>query len=411
MDINWKLIIENFIPIALLAILSGICWLLFFYRKDILTWFKKVRLILLPINFNIALSLDFKEGLNSGNYFNEIKKKLEQIIDENKINKFIILKDFSDVKKFHNTTEAEQFRTKKNIDLIIWGGFSGDSIKKDGQTITDVTLNFTYGHPDNKQRVIGSALHAEFNTKFAKKNYWKIIENNSYEDLKIITNNVFDISMYILATVLLLYGKVGKSINLLESLYTSLNNRKDKFAEDIVPRLCDAYQIIIIELAIKRKNYNLGKEICEKILKIKSDDFFALSNLTTFQYWTGEFEKSEKNIDLLLKVYPKNPLTELNVAYTRLMQKNYSNAYKHYQNLLQFNITQLNFNPSSVLEFLGYEYEKRKEPAILYASGIISANFGDKDLAKKDLELFLKEAPYERYDKMYRDATKKLKKL
>ncbi|MCH8170746.1 MAG: hypothetical protein IIB07_06400, partial [Bacteroidetes bacterium] len=105
----------------------------------------------------------------------------------------------------------------------------------------------------------------------------------------------------------------------------------------------------------------------------------------------------------------KDPVTEVDVAYFRILQKNYTNSFKHYKNLANFQT--INFEPQEVIEFLCDEYDKLKEPALLFGVGIISYRFGDKKLAKNYFNLFLKKANEIKYKPMYREGKRIIKKL
>ena len=405
-NMDWQQILETVVPLLILAVITGIGKIIYNYRKSILVLFEKQKLKILPVNFNIALSLYFKEGLNSGNYFDQIKKNLLNIIDETGLSSDIKINDLSNIQQFKDTEEAEAFRNKKNIDLIIWGGFSNDVLKIDGKSINEINLKFTFGCPSDKDKKIGSMVLLDINSKLALRNYWKIIDDNSMRDIKIVSNNIFDISTYILGLTLKLYGYIGKSINLFEHLYNNLNLRKDNFKDQIIPHLLNCYEIMVFEAGIYKKNYPVGKKFCRKILNFKENDFFALSSLALFQYKTGEKLEAEKNVELLLELYPRDPLTELDVAFFRIIQKNYSNAFKHYSRLVQFD--NINFNFQEAIEFLDIEYKQLKDPALLYGSGIISEYFGDKKIAKDDLKKFIKKADENKYKKMYRHAKRLL---
>jgi len=106
----------------------------------------------------------------------------------------------------------------------------------------------------------------------------------------------------------------------------------------------------------------------------------------------------------MLELYPKNSSTEIDVAFIRILQGNYSNAYKHYENLIK--MKDIQFNPFEVIEFLYNEYENSKEPALLYGSGILSFYWGDKELGKKDLKIFLKKSNDVKYKKLRIKARK-----
>lgn len=408
-NINWLNILETLIPLLIVAVLGWIAWVAWYYRKNIFIWFKRQKLTFFPVDFNIALSLDFKDGLNSGKYFEQIKRNLNSLIDKSGLSEQVIIKDFSEIKKINNIGEAESFRNKKNIDLIIWGGFTNDILKVDGENINEIELHFTYSCPDNKERTVGQMIFLDISSKIAKRNYWKIVEGNSLRDTKVVSNNIFDISTYILALTLKIYGRLGKSLNLFEQLYNNLVERRDDFQKEILPHLYNCYEILVSECIINRKNFEIGSNMCKKILLLKDNDFFAMSNLATFQCKLGNYEESEKTVELLLRLYPGNPITEVDVAYYRVLQKNYSNAFKHYRNLK--NYKSINFRPQDVIEFLGEEYDKSKEPAFLFGIGIISYIFWDKKLAKKSFQTFLRKVDELEYKPMYREARRLLKEL
>lgn len=408
MDLNN--IMETLFPLLIMAVIGWIAKVVYDYRKNILLWLKKQKLIYLPVNFNVALSLDFKEGLNSGIYYEQIKKNLLKLIDDAGLQGYIKLNDFSDIHKFKDKSEAELFRSHKNLDLIIWGSFTNDGLKKEGEAISKISLYFTYGHPDNKEKSISRMILLDINSKLAIKNYWQIVEKNSLNDVEVVSENIFDIATYILALTLKIYGYIEKSLSLFENLYNSLSSRQDNFKRHIVPHLINCYELIIIENGINGKKFDISKKYCEKLLNFRKNDFFGLSNLAVFQYKTGEKSKAEESVELLLRLYPKNPLTEVDIAFFRILQKKYSEAYKHYKNLLKYRDSQINFNPQDVVEFLTNEYQLYKEPALLYGSGVISWYFGDKRIACEDLKSFIRKANKETYKLMFGKAKKLLSK-
>ncbi|PIZ95413.1 MAG: hypothetical protein COX80_04395 [Candidatus Magasanikbacteria bacterium CG_4_10_14_0_2_um_filter_33_14] len=412
MSLDWTKISEDTIVTSITAIIVAIISILpiksiYKNRQKIYNWFKKQRLIFFPVNFNIAFSLNFQEGINSGNYFKQIKKNIFNTIDNLNLQKQIKIRDFSDIKKFNNRNEAETFRNKKDIDLIIWGDFTNDFLKIDGENINEINLKFTYGHPDNETGSIGKMIKVDLSSKLAEKNYWKILENNSLKDIKIISDNIFDISTYILALILKISGRIEDSLKLFEVLHTNLCERNDIFQKNILPHLYDCYSLLIIEQGIYNKKFEKGVELCLKILKIKENDFFALSNLATFKCKLNKNEEAEILVKKLQEIYPGDPVTEVAIAYFNILQKSYTSAFKHYRNITNFKA--INFN-QDVIEFLGEEYEKTKEPALLYGSGIISYYFWDKKLAKDNLKKFIKKANINIYKPMYREAKRILKK-
>jgi tetratricopeptide (TPR) repeat protein len=359
---------------------------------------------LFPCNFNVALSLDFQEGLNSGHYFNEIKKNIMKLIDYAGLRKHIHLKDVSTIKKINNKKEAETFALDKMINMIIWGGFSSNHLKIKGEQVSRITLHFTYCHLDTPEQQIKIELSKDISTKFSKKNYWQIVESDSMRDVEIVSNNIFDISTYILAVILFISGRVKPSKDLFEQLYQTLDTRNDSFKEDIIPHLIKCYDIFLIEYYYSAQ-YTHGKKIAEKILVIDNRNIIGLSNLALFQWKLGEKDDAEKTIFLLVNHHPQNPITHLDLAFIRIMQKKYSNAYKHYKKMIHRSPV---FNSQQVVDFLINEYEMSSEPSLLYSVGLVSFYFGDRDLGKEYFKLFLDTGDENIYKPMYRDASKLL---
>lgn len=394
-----------------IAVAGWLFKVIYDYRKLIYICIKRQKLKFFPVNFNIALSLEFKEGLNSGNYYLEIRKNLIKALEEVGMEKLVKIVDFSDIQKFKNKEQAEKFRNKKNIDLIIWGDFSTDSLKKGGEAVNKLNLNFTYGHPNDKEGKLGVMLLSDIRSKFAQKNYWQIFENNSLEDIKIISENLFDLAVYVMALTLKIYGKIGKSTVLFEKLHDRLMIKQDIFIQNVVFHLLNCYELMIIELGVNRKQLQEGIKYCRKFLNLKENDFFALSNLAVFQFKIGEKDNSENTVNKLLEIYPNIPLTEVNVAFMRVLAGRYKNAYNHYEKLFKYQLNQLGFNPLDIIEFLTEQYNKTREPGLLYGSGMVAHHFCDPKIAKEDLRLFLKKSSDSGYKTMRRKAKNTLREI
>ena len=213
-------------------------------------------------------------------------------------------------------------------------------------------------------------MNFDIKSKFAQKNYWQIFENNSTNDIEIISDNIFNISTYILAITLMLYGKVLASLNLFEYLHSKLVKCDNQLSVKLTPHLLNCYEVLALEYAFNKGNYPVAIEYCNKALSLKPKSFFALSNLAVFHYKADNLNESRKFIDLLKKIYPNSTVTIVDVAFIKILEKDYIGAYSVYSRLIKNKI--VNFNPQDVVEFLNFEYEKSKEPALLFASGIIA---------------------------------------
>lgn len=399
-------IVDAVVGGVILLVISGIAKVLYDYRRNIYVWLKRQKLKIFPANFDIAFSIDFQEGLNSGEYFKEIKNNFIENIHKTGLDKRIRLRDFSDIKKFENEDEAKAFVCDKAVDLIIWGRFSNDVLKSGGKAINKLKLNFTYYHPDDRMRKIGAMLLMDISSKLAIKNFWTITEDDSLHDVEIVSNNLFDVSTYIVGVILKLFGQIEKCIDILEPLYEDLVARHDDFATHIIPHLMNCYELMVIDAIPNRKKYQRAKLYCQKILRFKPDNYFGISNLALFQYRTGEQAQAQGNVETLLRLYPREAATEIDVAFFRILQGDYKNAFKHYLRLSK--MPSVPIEPQQTVAFLGEEYEKTKEPAFLYGSAIISTYFGDRELAEIDFKTFLKKFNEQDCKQMYRNARRLL---
>ncbi|MFZ2072663.1 MAG: hypothetical protein WAV10_03225, partial [Minisyncoccia bacterium] len=301
----------------------------------------------------------------------------------------IKIHDFSDIKKFESKKEAQEFRQNKDIDLIIWGRFSDDRLKEHGESSSRLNLYFTFGHPENKERRVGPMLLLDINSKLAIKNYWNIIEGESKNNITVISNSIFDISTYILALTLKMYGQIQKSLHLYEELAKSLKERRDPFIVHVIPHLINNYNLLSLENYYK-KRFLEATQFSEKVLEYDVNNFQSLSNLALFYYKLGKKEKTQELIEKLYSLYPVFAVTELNVGFLRILQKKYSNALKHYKKFISIDLSEMNFSLQEVVEFLSEEYKISKDPALLFASAIVSMKYKDFMLAIQDYDEFIR---------------------
>lgn len=386
-SLNWGNIREQVIAGIILLLIPVIVGLIYKKRTRILLVFKKLKLAIFPVTFNIAFSIESEAGINTGTYYSEIKRNIGTRLRLTDLEGSIKIHDFSDIKRFESKKEAEEFRNNKDIDLIIWGSFSDDRLKERGESSSRINLYFTFGHPENNEKRIGPMLLLDINSKLATKNYWNIIESESKNDVDVISNNIFDISTYILALTLKIYGHIQKSLHLYEELAKSLKNRNDPFIKHVIPHLINNYNLLSLE-NYYRKRFFEATQFSEKVLEYDTNNSQALSNLALFYYKLNKKEKSQELIEKLYSLYPLYALTELNVGFLRILQKKYSNALKHYKKFLILNET--NFSLPEVVDFLSEEYKTSKEPALLFASAVVSMKYGDLILATQDYNEFIK---------------------
>jgi tetratricopeptide (TPR) repeat protein len=382
LSINWS----DFITEMLVALVIGIPTYL--NRKKIYRFIKRQKINFFPINFQIVFAIEFDEGLNSGNYFNKIKRDFIKKIYNSGLSSQIKIVDISDVYIFKCKEDAELFRQEKEIDLVIWGDFTYDNLKIDNSVVNKVNLNFTFRLPYNQSNEIKSLLAKDLQSKFAQRAYWQIFESNSLKDIEIVTNNIFNISTYILAVTLEIFGELEKSTILLENLYNDLKRKNDLLWKELIPNLLNCYAILSIEHGSYRKNYPLGINYCKKSLQLDADNFAANSNMALYQYRSGKKEIARQYVEKLKKLNPNSDITLLDVSFFRILEKDYHGFLNGYKKLKR-KYRKVSFNIPEVVEFLEEQYEALKEPAILFAFGFLNCEYGDIEVGKDDLKRFL----------------------
>lgn len=359
--------------------------------KRILLFLKKLKLEIFPGNFNVVLSIEFKEGLNSGKYFEAIKNKLNEEISNCGVAKFIIIKDCSDIVKFKNKEAAESFIETRPIDLIVWGSFSGDELKVKGKLKQKLKLFFTYMHPEDRHKKIGNLIKHDVQSKIAMKRYWDIVDDNSLNDVETIADNIFFISSYILGMSLKFFGKLKKSTEVFESTYKTLLSKQEKEAQSMLLHLLHNFVLLAMESYCKG-HYKESIDFSEKILSYKKSDFYSIANMAVCYYKLGKKNESRKFVDKLDRLYRNRPITKVDMAFFMILEGKYKEAYEYYEQSVIVKFEHLGYNPLDVVEFLIHEYDISKNTGILYGIGIISYHYGDKDLAKQYFNMFLKDA-------------------
>lgn len=413
--VTYSTIWANFFTIILWLI--SLFWIFFtiLYFKR---FFKRLWLKLAPATFNVAFSIEFKEWLNSWEYFKLLLKNFNKIITDEKLWDSIKVKDFSDIYKFENQTEAETFKKKKDLDLIIWWDFSNDILQEKWKwKVSELNLKFTYWILNDSKWNIWKLIKNDIWTKLAEKNYRKIYEENNSNDIKIVWNNLSDMALYILSVSLKMQWNISKSTEILEKHLNNLLKRNDNFVRHIKIHLFNNYEIFINDIIFNTNKYNKEKryilwiDYCNKILTLFQDNFFAIANLAYFEYNTWNKYKAKQLVEIIKTKYWKSPCAIMDIWFFYLLDNKYKDALKWYNQLSSIKRETLDFEPIDTIAFLSNEYEKIKNPWLLFASWLLSYLYWDKTIAKKDLSNFIKIVDKDKANLMYNKAEKILQYL
>jgi len=378
--------------------------------KGIFEWVRKQEINILPLNFNVVLSIGYEKNSQSETYYKQLKKEFTNLINSSpKFEHHLVFKDISSEKLFANKQIAEKFRREKELDLIIWGNFSEDGLRDEGKLSNKIELNFTFGHPENEKKEIGEMVKLDIGSRFYVYNNWKINEETSLKDIELISSNMFDISIYIIALTYKLWGRLAESIELFEEIYKRLQKKNSNIGNQIIPHLINCYEQFSLYAIFKKQDFKIATQLFQKVLILQPKNFFALVNLAKVKYELGLVEESYSITKQLLEFYPRNPSVELDVAFHKILKKEYKGAFKHYNRLIAVGREGLDFNPVDVVAFLDKQYQQLKEPALLYAIGIISHSYLEDDISKQSLKQFIAQFKEYSCKEMYRNAQKILK--
>ncbi len=393
---------SNFLTWAIPFCLCSFLFVIFWFRSRLSKFFTWARYCLLPFHkFNVVLSIEANDQFNSGKYYNEIVKNLNQTIDDLKLSNLVRIQDFAGIKYFTSTKEAENFREKNDIDLLIWGRFD-DHLNKGGVPLNKIKLHFTYSHPKSKHGRIGAMINHELASMFSIKKYWEILESDSSADIETVSKNLTDMSLYALGLTMLIFGKISESIAIFEKLQQVNQSTDDAFLAGIKSHLINAYQIMGIEIGYHQKKYEDALLFVNKLLILEPDNFTASVNKAAFLAQTKNEVEAEAIVTRLLELYPRSAVVHVDTAYFRIVNQQYHAALKEYRKMLRL---PLDFEPLDAIQWLEEQYDQNpREHAYLFGSGFINFNLRDRQRGASLLNNFLNKADPNTYSRMLYEA-------
>lgn len=404
---------ENLIIAIAPVLVTGLGWLLYKHRKQISKCIKKLLTNNLPQNQTITFSIKRNEELNSGAYYDEIKRVYLFNLERYGLSEKISHKDFSDIFLFKDKNEAENYRNEKDLDLILWGEFSNDQLMRQGVKESEFTLNVTYGfnHHETNKEVVSSDITARIEKIIAIKNKWKIRNTESLEDVKDVADSLFTLSLFTLGLTLANRGRILDAAYIFEKLFIYLRDKNDTTLSLLKPYIKDC-NLFLLAFEVKRKNidWSVVCKLSSNILVVEPLDLNALVSSALSLYKLNRLAESELAVQKLIATYPRSGAARVNFAFMHVLKKNYDNALRQYKKV--FSESNIDFATVEIIDFLNTEYEKTKEPALRFASGAISYYLNqDKNLAVKDLNEFLEIAIESTYGLMYKEARKILEEI
>ncbi len=405
--------LKEFVTGAALLFLSGAGWLFYICRNDIYLYIQRIKIEKLPSNQTVTFSIKHNEDLNSGAYYDAIKKVFLGNIEKYDLSKNVTHKDFSDVFLFKNKEEAENFRNSKDLDLILWGEFTDDRLMRNGVQESEFTLNVTYGfyHNENNKEAVSSDILARINKIVALKNKWKIRNTESLDDVKDVADSMFTLSLFTLGLSLANQGKISDAVYIFEKIFKYLHDKNDITLNLLRPYIKEGnFFLLVSESRKKNIDWSIICKLANNILLVDQLDLNAMIMASASLYKLGRFQESESIVQRMIQAYPRSGAARASFAFIYILKGGYDNALKHYKKL--FLDSNVDFATVEIIDFLNIEYKRIKEPALRFASGAISYYLNnDYDLAAKDLKEFLDNADEASYGSMYKEAKKILEEV
>jgi len=391
---------------VILFVITSLFTLIYVKWDKICNFSEKKRIEWFPLQQTITFSIKHNEELNSGIYYEEINRVFLNNLKRYQLTKSISHRDFSDIFLFNDMEQAQEFRSRKSLDLILWGEFSSDHLKRGGEHESEIILNFTYGfrYSDGNKEQIEQSIQKRISEIMTVKNHWKIRENNSREDAGKVADGMFTVALFTLGLTLTNQGRFEEAEVIFDKLSAYLNDKNDQTANQLKEYLVICNINLMQMVLLKKKiNWEQANKISKKIIKVSPNDKLGLIIAAISYYKIGDLPNSEIVTSKLMNAHPRSGAARINFAFIHILKGNYSDALRQYNRL--FSNSDIDFGTVEVIDFLNQEFERTKEPALRYASGVITLNLnGDQDLAKRDLGEFLKLGSENKYGAMYRDA-------
>lgn len=394
------------------SILLSLCLvfvLVIYFFKNIVAFFKKCYFRYIKLNVNLGFVIRTN---GCDDYYYELIESYKNSLKRSNLEKIIIYNDLAGIEKIDTEKQAGKIISEYNdLDLLIWGEFSKTKTNN-GDKYNELRLTFIFQNQDIKEGRLGKLLINEFNNTFNNSSLkWVIRESNSGPDIESISLALSVVSRYVHAILLKVQGKNQQCIDLLQTL---LPLNIDKSIKDKVNfHLINCHTIFMDNIFDDLRNealYNKTNETqvlkgiyhAQAILSIQDNNLTGLCALSYFEYLRDPFSSNySMAINKMFQLSPNDPSASINKAFLFIQEKKYILAFNLYKK-----INYINFNLTDTLHHLDLEFKRLKEPAFIFAAGILCHKFGDPVLSREYLLDFINSATSANYGKMYEHALK-----
>jgi hypothetical protein len=374
------------VSLVILLLIHILSWFVYFFIKKILPIKKN------KINIALSIKYDEKGKEISLKTIEKFKKKFREIKTHNHFNIFDIHKSVS----FLNDKEAEIYAKKEGITLLIWGYTDHGNIEGIETTIFNLKFSYCFASfGKSQEEFLKSRENFSRNISNAlEKRLWKISKPNNLPELSIVSENISEVTLFIVIKVLISLSYWKLALGFCDELLQMLKNIPNRnafpkfniFQSIVKTTSADLSNSISYYFISRKEDFHKAKHYASKALTYINDYFPALINMASLSESEGKTDVAKKFNQLANKKEPGNNLVRLNKAFFALKEKKYKLAVSAYKKIKKIP------NGSNVFDtttFLYSYFEKTKEPSYLFGSGILNYRFGDKTTGKIELKKFL----------------------
>jgi tetratricopeptide (TPR) repeat protein len=383
--------ITKFILFLFVLIITLIVWSIKSGR--IVLWTKKYK-VGIALKYDNTQSQEILEKT-----FQKVEKKLDLL---GLLSKYKIQKIGTDL--FSNNEEVEKYSKKHGFNIIIHGSVSTET--KNGKKIFSMkdfafTYNYQYSSvkPEFKKLILQDIkLMLSYET-------WIIEEENTYDGLEKISNNLLEILLSVVAISTISNKKqFDNAVRLIESVLPvmetntksarialDLKNKKAKIPIELIRAgrlrsiLLDSYSLIGDE-KVDLEDYKSALEISLKSIKFGANKYDQYERLAYCYYMLGNIENAKKYTEEMNKIQPNTPSYLVNKAFFSILEDKQQDVICYYNELYRKKTDKALIE--NVIKFLNREKKTQNKIGIDYGIAFLTYNYLDKVVGKELLDKF-----------------------
>lgn len=397
----------QFIEVLLIILVMNILlWLLFYGVKKL--FFSKPN----KINIMFSFSVDAKTSDLYHKLYEYFKRKIESIDERNNF----YVSDISEQYQFTNRIKAESFILQEKITLLIWGNIEAGNINGQEAAVFNPTFSYNYKLKSNnpeeysaKKQLFSANIQQSINNR-----NWQIFQNQSLPQLKVVTANFVEVSLYIVARCIITLGYMKLAneycLEIVESLkskdkstYPDYDTFK-KLVLDTHLQLCD---FLMTFFSLEKIDLNEAEKYANEILKYYPNSFGALTHLARLSWLKGAKDDAKRFAHRAKEANPSSNINRFNEAFFALEEEDFTKVLNMYKKIK--NIPEEMGNILQVTTFLESEYDNTANLSMLFASGYLNFYYADKERGIELLNSFDNEVEKKGLNQKYKillDSTK-----